>query len=164
MSEFTGKMKNIFYDRTGCRPCNVITYIICALISCVLALVLNFLFNALGLTENEAFQEASDSLMGVSDNPLLLILLYCIVTPLFEEIIFRYFIYNLIDKYTKRAALSILITSALFGIYHMNPVQMLYGFLMGLIITYSYSKYKVITIPFLVHSAANAVALVYTFT
>ncbi|WP_034443650.1 CPBP family intramembrane glutamic endopeptidase [Butyrivibrio sp. AE2032] len=132
-------------------------------IGALAAFILTLIFNVTGLTRVSSFEEASQGLFYVSDSIWVLIALYCFATPLIEELIFRYCIYNLVLKYTKKAAIAIILTAALFGIYHLNPVQMLYGFLMGLLITYSYHRYKILTIPFLVHAAANAVALAYTF-
>ena len=138
-------------------------YLMWAGIGALAALILTFIFNITGLTSLSSFEEASQGLFGVSESIWVLIALYCLVTPVLEEIIFRYFIFNLLKKRIKKAAVSILITAALFGIYHLNPVQMLYGFLMGLLITYSYYKRPILTIPIVVHAAANAVALAYTF-
>ncbi len=138
-------------------------YIMWAGIGAFAAFILTLIFNFTGLTGLSSFEDASQGLLGVSESLFVLIALYCLVTPCLEEIIFRYFIFNLLNKRIKKAAVSILITAALFGIYHLNPVQMLYGFLMGLLITYSYYKRPILTIPILVHAAANAVALAYTF-
>ena len=138
-------------------------YFIWAAIGGGLAFVLTYIFNALGYTKAQSYMEAAEGLFGVSSSIFVLFVLYCLVTPLMEELIFRYFIFNLIERYTKRAALSILLTSVLFGIYHMNPVQSLYAFLMGIVITYSYYRYKRLAIPFVVHAAANAVALAVTY-
>ena len=138
-------------------------YILWAGIGALAAIILTYIFNVTGLTSLSSYVEANEGLFGVSKSIPVLIVLYCLVTPVLEEIIFRYFIFNLLKKRIKKAAVSILITAALFGIYHLNPVQMLYGFLMGLLITYSYYKRPVLTIPITVHAAANAVALAYTF-
>ena len=138
-------------------------YLIWAAIGAVSSLVLNFLFYYLGLTKVDSYVEAADGLYGISSSISVLIVLYVIATPMLEEIIFRYFIFNFLQRHIKKAAVTILLTAALFGVYHLNPVQMLYGFLMGLIITYGYYKHRVLTIPFLVHATANAVALFVTF-
>ncbi|RKM61951.1 CPBP family intramembrane metalloprotease [Butyrivibrio sp. CB08] len=139
-------------------------YVLWAAIGAALAGVLNFAANITGLVTEPSFNKAATGLFYVSNSLPVLIILYCFATPLIEELLFRYFIFNLLLKYTKRAALSVVICAALFGLYHLNPVQMVYGFIMGLVITYSYYKNRVLTIPFLVHAAANAVALVFTFT
>ena len=138
------------------------THALWALIGALSALLLTFVFNAAGLTELESFQRSEGSLYLISDSLAILIMVYCFATPLVEEIIFRYFIFNFLNRHIKRAAVTIVVTAALFGIYHIHPVQALYGFLMGIIITYSYYRHRVLSIPFIVHLAANAVALAYT--
>ena len=162
MSEFISNLKNILYDKTDSKPAGALTYVVWALISCVLAIALTYVFNITGLTENEAFQEASDSLMSVSNNVLLMVLLYCVVTPLFEEIIFRFIIFAVIYRISKNPVISVVATAVLFGLYHLNPVQMLYGFLMGLLITYCYYRYRRLSLAFLMHAVANMVGLFYT--
>ncbi len=138
-------------------------YLLYTACGAVLAGVLNFAVNITGLVKVESFNEAATGLLSASDHIAVLIVLYCIATPFIEELLFRYFIFNLLFKYTKRAALSVFICAALFGLYHINPVQMVYGFIMGLVITYAYYRHRVLTIPFLMHAAANAVALAFTF-
>ena len=163
MSGFLDNTKKILLDRSDSKSPTVMTYVVCGLISCALALVLTFVFNVLGLTQAQSFREASDSLMGVSDNALLLVLLYCIVTPLFEEIIFRFIIFAVIFSLSKNAVISVVVTALLFGLYHLNPVQMLYGFIMGLLITYYYYRYRRLSLAFMMHALANLVGLAVTF-
>ncbi|MBP3782164.1 MAG: CPBP family intramembrane metalloprotease [Butyrivibrio sp.] len=138
-------------------------YLLYTACSAVLAGVLNFLVNITGLVKVESFNEAATGLLSASDHIAVLIVLYCIATPFIEELLFRYFIFNLLFKYTKRAALSVIVCAALFGLYHMNPIQMVYGFIMGLVITFAYYRHRILTIPFLMHAAANAVALAFSF-
>ena len=137
-------------------------YLLYTACSAVFSGVLNFAANITGLVKEESFNEAATGLLSASDHVVVLIVLYCIATPFIEELLFRYFIFNLLLKYTKRAALSVIVCAALFGLYHMNPVQMVYGFIMGLVITYAYYRQRVLTIPFLMHAAANAVALMFS--
>ena len=144
------------------NPNNIKLHALWALIGALSALVLTVIFNITGLTQIESFKSSESQLYSISDSLALLITVYCFATPFAEEMIFRYFIFNFLNRRIKRAAVSILITAALFGIYHLHPVQALYGFLMGLIITYSYYRHRIITVPFIVHVAANAVALAYT--
>ena len=133
-----------------------------ALIGALSALVLTVIFNAIGLTSLDSFSAAENRLFSISSSTAILIMMYCFATPLAEEILFRYFLFNFLNRHIKRAAVAIVLTAALFGIYHLHPVQALYGFLMGLLITYSYYRHRALTIPLVVHIAANAVALAYT--
>ena len=150
-------MKNSLFDLKQLK-----THLLWALIGALSAFVLTIIFNITGLTDLTSFQNAEGQLFSVSDSVAVLVILYCFATPLVEELIFRYLIFNFLYKHVKRAALAIITTAALFGIYHLNPVQALYGFLMGLIITYSYYRHRSLSIPFIVHMAANAVALAFT--
>ena len=150
-------MKNSLFDLKQLK-----THLLWALIGALSAFVLTIIFNITGLTELTTFQKAEGQLFSVSDSVAVLVILYCFATPLVEELIFRYLIFNFLYKHVKRAAVAIITTAALFGIYHLNPVQALYGFLMGLIITYSYYRHRSLSIPFIVHMAANAVALAFT--
>ena len=133
-----------------------------ALIGALSALVLTVIFNAIGLTSLDSFSVAENRLFSISSSTAILIMMYCFATPLAEEILFRYFLFNFLNRHIKRAAVAIVLTAALFGIYHLHPVQALYGFLMGLLITYSYYRHRALTIPLVVHIAANAVALAYS--
>ncbi len=137
-------------------------YPLWALIGAAVSYVLTLIFNVLGFTSLASYTQSGTMLFYVSDSIAVLVILYCFTTPIVEELIFRYIIFNFLSKKIKDAIVSILITSALFGIYHLNPVQMLYGFAMGLLITYSYYREKDIFVPITVHSAANAVALIVT--
>ena len=150
-------MNNNVFD-----PKQIRIHALWALIGALSALLLTFAFNVTGLTRLESFQSSESSLYLISDSVAILIMVYCFATPLVEEIIFRYFIFNFLNRRIKKAAVTVVITAALFGIYHIHPVQALYGFLMGLIITYSYYRHRVLSVPFIVHMAANAVALAYT--
>lgn len=62
-----------------------------------------------------------------------MILLVAILAPVVEELIFRVLILGLSEKFMPFAAAN-LIQAALFGIYHMNPVQGIYAFLLGLLL------------------------------
>ena len=127
------------------------------------AAVLTWVFNRTGLVNAPSYQEAAKGLLGASSHISVLVLMYCLMTPVAEEIIFRFLIYGYIFKKTGSGILSVVATALLFGLYHLNPVQMLYGFLMGLVITYGYHHRRNLLIPILAHSAANAVALMFTF-
>ena len=125
--------------------------------------ILTLIFNYTGLVSDPAFQKASQGLFSLSSYVPVLVIMYCLISPAIEEVLFRFFLFGFIFQKTGNPALSILITAALFGIYHLNPVQMLYAFIMGLVITYGYYRHRNILIPILTHAAANAVALLFTF-
>ncbi len=138
-------------------------YLIWAVIGASCAAALTWLFNITGLVEDSSFREAAAGLFGLSSRLYVLAALYCIITPTLEEVFFRFLLFGFIYGRTGKPRLSIIAAAAAFGLYHLNPVQILYGFLMGLVITYGYYRHRNLLIPIIAHSAANAVALLFTF-
>ncbi|MCR5503494.1 MAG: CPBP family intramembrane metalloprotease [Lachnospiraceae bacterium] len=124
------------------------------------ALFLNMLFRILRITElSGRFSETFETQRSVTFS--LGILIYAFVSPVTEEILFRGIVYNRMRRlFPVRVA--VIVTSLLFGVFHGNPVQGIYGALMGLLITYAYEKTRNFTVPVLIHIAANVI--VYSLT
>ena len=80
-----------------------------------------------------------------------------ICAPILEELIFRGIILDgLLKKYTPLK--SILISSLLFGIVHMNPVQLVAGLIIGSLIGWVYYKTKNLTLAIFIHFVNNFAA------
>lgn len=60
--------------------------------------------------------------------------------------------------------LAMVVSAMLFGLYHMNPVQGGYGFIMGLLMVYLYEYFGSFFWPALVHMLANSLAYVLGYT
>ncbi len=89
------------------------------------------------------------------------IILYGVVSPLAEEMIFRGFVYKrLYKQYTRMIA--IIGSSIVFGMYHGNIVQALYAFCLGLLIALFYEKYDTFLVPVILHGAANICIYIVT--
>ena len=86
-------------------------------------------------------------------------LLFGLVSPITEEIVFRGVIYNRMRRYCPTAA-AIVLSGLLFGVYHGNLVQGLYGGCIGILLAYTYERLHSFFIPCLFHATANLV--VYT--
>lgn len=82
------------------------------------------------------------------------ILLYCIAAPLIEELIFRIFVYNTIYRFIGFLPAA-LISSLLFGAFHMNMIQFVYASLMGMLICVLYHSDHRVFVPMLIHCGAN---------
>lgn len=82
-----------------------------------------------------------------------------IVGPIVEELIFRGLIYTRIKKMAGVMCAAIL-SSAIFGVYHGNWVQLPYAFIIGLICVYVYEKYKTIAAPIILHMSANMFSVI----
>ena len=119
-----------------------------------LAVGMNLLLTLAGVTEqSENYAEISAKQYGVAFG--LGLLLYGVVSPVAEEIVFRGVIYNRIRK-CFRAAPSVLLCGILFGVYHGNLVQGIYGCVLGTVITLVYEWDGSLLAPVLFHGAANA--------
>lgn len=86
-----------------------------------------------------------------------------IVVPLTEEVIYRGIIFNRIKKYLD-ANKAIIISSLLFGLFHLNLMQGLYAFIIGLIMGYMYYKFENIWAPIVLHMAINQLTVIFAST
>ena len=81
-----------------------------------------------------------------------------IIGPIYEEILFRYVLYNrLKNKYSIKR--SILITTIIFALIHLSPIKIAYAFILGLIINISYERHNNILAPILIHISANTIVI-----
>ena len=100
-------------------------------------------------------QEVSTLLTG---NILLEVLVLLILSPLFEELLFRGVIYErLKTRMPIRAA--VILSAVFFGLYHGNLSQGIFGFLMGIVLAWAMERYRTVTAPLLIHMGVNAAAL-----
>lgn len=90
------------------------------------------------------------------------ILLYGVVTPVIEEVIFRMLFFKKLCVYVVAEAAGIA-SAVIFGIYHGNAVQFIYAFIFGLILAYVYWRFDLLISAILVHSAANIYVYVMYF-
>ncbi len=131
-------------------------YIKSALLGISSALFLNVLLNLIGFTgSSEAYREVADRQFAL---PLFMgILLYGIVSPVAEEVVFRGLVYNRMRRNEMKVILAMVMSSVLFGAYHFNTIQAVYGTLMGLLIVWVYERYGGFLYPVLFHATANTV-------
>lgn len=117
------------------------------------ALCFNILFALLQITgSSEQYTEVAQKQFAL---PLWAgILVYGIIAPLAEEMVFRGIVYNRLDRLFGRM-IAIIGSALLFGVYHGNIVQALYGFILGLLIAVLYERYGSFVVPVLIHGAAN---------
>ncbi|MCR5654963.1 MAG: HAD hydrolase-like protein [Lachnospiraceae bacterium] len=89
------------------------------------------------------------------------LLIFGIIKPIEEELVFRGLLYNRMRYYFPKT-LSIIFSAVIFGAYHGNIVQFVYAFFMGLAMCYLYEKFRLLEVPLLIHALANI--LVYTLS
>lgn len=85
------------------------------------------------------------------------LVIYGILTPFTEEVIFRGVIYNRIRKYFP-LPMAMFASALIFGCFHGNVVQMIYAILMGMALALVYESYgRLLAAPVLFHCSANMV-------
>lgn len=114
---------------------------------------LNVLLTLTGLVDSsQTYQEVAKHQYGVAFG--LGILLYGLVSPLVEEVLFRGVIYNRLRRFYG-PVVAVVVSGILFGAFHGNLVQGVYGTCMGILLAYVYERERSFFFPFLFHAAAN---------
>lgn len=140
-------------DDPNDRQKKIMEYFKLAVFAVSFALGINILLTLIGVNgssktyEDVAARQYSVAL-GVG------IIIYGILSPLAEEIVFRGLIYNRMKRHFP-IGLTIAVSGILFGAYHGNLVQGIYGSIMGIAISYMYEKFDSFAAPFLFHALAN---------
>lgn len=127
------------------------------LLAAASSLGLNVFLALTGIVESSAgYQDVVRQQYGVMFGAGMI--LFGLVSPIAEEIVFRGLIYNRMRRYFPHAA-AVVVSGILFGIYHGNFVQGLYGGCMGILMAYLYERMHSFAVPCLFHATANV--LVY---
>ncbi len=129
---------------------------------------LNILLTLTGFAQSSSgYQEVAQAQYGVV--LWVGLILYTVISPVAEETVFRGIIYNRMRRYlgewlmqkTGRfdtaATVAAIASGVLFGVYHGNPVQGVYGGCMGILMAYMYERTHAFYIPCVFHAAANCV-------
>jgi len=83
------------------------------------------------------------------------IVLYGIVSPIVEEIVFRGVLYSRMKKFYS-VPRAVVFSALLFGMFHANLPQFLYGTAMGVLIAVCYQYSDCFVVPVLIHMSANS--------
>ena len=88
-------------------------------------------------------------------NAVLEIIGVVVITPIAEELFFRGVAYRLMRKKSS-AALSVALSSVLFGLAHGNALSFVYTVPLGVILAVSFEAHGSIFVPVLIHASFNA--------
>ena len=91
------------------------------------------------------------------------IVVYCLIGPVAEELLFRGIIYTTLRRYTY-VLMAVIASAVVFGIYHGNIVQGIYAFIFGCIAALAYEYYGSFLAPLAVHVVQNLIAYVGSYT
>ena len=127
----------------------------------VACLLLNGVLNLTGLMYLLQ-QEYSQMATVLYAGPLWLeIVTTVVLAPLAEEFLFRGLCQNRLRwLFSPRQA--VIAAAILFGVYHGSLLQGMYAFALGLLLGWSYERFKNIFAPILLHMSANAMSLAMT--
>ena len=84
----------------------------------------------------------------------------CIVGPIMEEIIMRRVILKEMEKLTKSMWWGIIISSALFAIIHINPIQVVFAMPAGIFLGWLYCKTGSLLVPICIHILNNTLSFI----
>ena len=95
---------------------------------------------------------------------LLLILGIVIIAPIGEELLFRGFLQQFLEKYWKDVTKAILVTSLFFALIHMNPYWLIQIYLLGIMLGFLCWKTGSIVPSFLLHAMNNGISMLFSFS
>ncbi|MGN1166308.1 MAG: DUF2275 domain-containing protein [Lachnospiraceae bacterium] len=143
------------------KKASLVKYGLVLIMMAAITIGVNNLMQIGGLMDaSEEYEQTMSGLYSASI-PMQLLCLGFLV-PVCEELVFRGLMFRRIrqaNSFLKAA----LYTSLVFGFLHMNMVQMIYGFLLGMIFCYLYEKYGSVKAPVFAHMTANIVAVFMTY-
>jgi len=118
-----------------------------------LGLFFNLLLSYLQIiNQSDSYQKVANLQYSI---PIVLgLIIYGLVKPFEEEIIFRGLLYGRIRLFFPRS-IAILVSALIFGASHGNKVQLIYAFVMGCVLAWIYDTFRSIKASFLFHSSAN---------
>ena len=103
----------------------------------------------------------SDVFAGLSRNPLGIFTL-AFLAPLLEEVFFRGAIQGLLMRFFGRPWPAIIVAALVFGVFHMNPVQVVYATLLGMVLGWIYYRTGSLMSVIVGHVLNNSLAVLTT--
>jgi uncharacterized protein len=103
------------------------------------------------------YEKIMEPLMG--GDFILTLIIVGIIIPIFEEILFRGIVFNELKEILP-FTLALLIQGFIFGAYHLNVLQGIYGMILGIFAALVYEWFHSIWAPISVHAAFNTLSIV----
>lgn len=130
--------------------------------SAAIGFLLNRLIELSRLGEIFTGYKAISSSSFENQNVVVLVVCVGILASIGEEVVFRGMVYRRVRSYFGVLP-AILLSAALFGIYHGNVLQFVYAFFMGLLFAALYEKTGSIYAPIAAHVSANVFSILYPY-
>ena len=154
------RKKGVWTEEAGSRNIAVSGYFWIPVLAIPISVVLN---NLIVLSNVAAYSESYQNTTELLYMPSLPVQILCIVilAPIVEEYIFRGLIFVRI-KQGIPAKFAIVFSALLFGFFHGNLVQFLYGFACGLLLAWLYEAYGTLKAPVIAHMVMNLASVLMT--
>ena len=94
---------------------------------------------------------------------ILLFIAVAIIAPIGEELLFRGFFQQVLEKHWKDVTRAILITALLFSMLHMNPYWFAQIYILGVILGFIAWKTQSVLPALILHGMNNAMAMLFAF-
>ncbi|EOD01567.1 CPBP family intramembrane glutamic endopeptidase [Caldisalinibacter kiritimatiensis] len=119
------------------------------------------LMNLLG-ARKEFFDIGESAKVMMNGNILIVVLVIGILTPVFEEILYRGVIFNRLNEDVK-VETAIILQAIVFALCHFNMIQGMYTFVLGVLLALCYHWLKSIWVPIIVHMSFNTSNILMKF-
>ena len=93
----------------------------------------------------------------------LLFIAVVIIAPLGEELLFRGFLQQVLEKHWKDVTKAVLVTALFFAMIHMNPYWFVQIYILGILLGFLAWKTKSVLPPLILHGINNAMAMFFSF-
>ena len=135
----------------------------CILAGIGLQLVIDFLLNIAALAFPNAMEAYSQLVetVGIGETTWISLLATVILAPISEELLFRGLTLRFLRSAGVKFAAANVIQALFFGILHMNLVQGIYAFAVGLVLGYVAGKCRTVFLPILLHLCFNIAGTVF---
>ena len=130
----------------------------------VMALAMSLGLNNLIIIGNLSVIDANyKATMNAMYSAPLAIQIVClaVLVPICEEYVFRGLFFRRMERESS-FVYAMVYSSVVFGILHVNLVQMLYGFALGMMLAYVYEKYGSLKAPVAAHMSMNLLSVLAT--
>ena len=126
-----------------------------------LGVVLNLIVSHFPLSEvSESFSKANEYLNN--GDIIAKILSNVIIVPALEELVFRGIVCGELEKKFDTAP-TVVLSALIFGILHFNWVQMIYAFIIGLLLGFVYDQTHKLWVTYAGHALLNLTVVLITF-
>lgn len=133
------------------------TFVLIILAAVFLSMALNNIIYLTGVTQSSAsYQEVNRKFFG--SGLMWEIIGTCILAPVLEEVLYRGVVYGRVRYWFSKKEAAF-ISAFIFSAMHMNLVQFIYAFLLGILLVTVYEYTGKIYAPIIAHAAANLIAV-----